>query len=89
MGSVEIAVTIVLTGVLVVLPVVVLAFRHHQKMTELLNRNRGELSEGLEQKLDAIQRELAEIKDRQNELILERHQELPPTAPRVEDRITD
>ncbi len=89
MGSVETAVTIVLTGILVVVPVVALFMYHQRKMTELLHRNQTGVSEDLATRLDAIQNELAELKDRQNELILQRHDAVPHLSPKVEDRIQE
>ena len=89
MGSVETAVTIVLTGILVVVPVVALFMHHQRKMTELIHRNHTGVGEDLAKRLDSIQRDLAEVKDRQNQLILQRQDPDSPPLPSVSDRISD
>lgn len=87
--GVEAVVAIVLTGMFVVLPVVFIMTNHQRKMAELLHKQQGprEGQNELLQRLDAIQQELHELRDRQNELILERHDSGPPPVPKVEDRI--
>ena len=59
-------------------------------MTELIHRN-SEPSANNEvlARLDALQRQMNEMQNRQNELILEKHDQLPPPSPKVEDRIRD
>lgn len=90
MGSVETAVTIILTGILVVVPCVALFMNHQRKMAEIKQRTgSGENQDMLVQRLDAIQRELSELRNRQNELILQKHDQSPPPLPNVEDRIKE
>lgn len=77
-------------GLVVVLPIVCVLTKHQRKMTELIHKNSqpGQNDEVLA-RLDALQRQMNEMQDRQNELILEKHDQLPPPSPRVEDRIRD
>ncbi len=89
--GVEEVVAIVLTGVFVVLPVIFIMTNHQRKMAELLHEKRGsqEEQDELYRRLDAIQGELSELRNRQNELILRQHDELPQPIPKVADRIQE
>lgn len=76
-------------GLVVVLPIVIVLTKHQRKMTELIHKDRPAQSDEVLSRLDALQRQMNEMQDRQNELILEKHDQLPPPSPRVEDRIRD
>ncbi len=85
----ELAVTIVLVGVLVVVPIVVLLLRHQHKMTELIHKNHNpQHQDELLGKLSEIQNDMSELRNRQNELILSQNDD-PALTPRVEERIQD
>ncbi|MCH7903148.1 MAG: hypothetical protein IH944_01120 [Armatimonadetes bacterium] len=77
-------------GLVVVLPIVAVLTAHQRKMAELIHKN-SEPPESNEvlSRLDALQRQMNDMQDRQNELILEKHDQLPPPAPKVEDRIRE
>ena len=63
---------------------------HHQrKMTELIHKKNPEAQDELLARLDFMQRQLEDVRNRQNELIIQRHEELRPPSPTVEERIQD
>lgn len=76
-------------GLVVVLPIVAVLTAHQRKMAELIHKDRPAQNDEVLARLDALQRQMNEMQDRQNELILEKHDQLPPPSPRVEDRIQD
>lgn len=77
-------------GLVVVVPLVVILTMHQRKMTELIHKNRQpEQNDEILARLDAMQRQLEDVRNRQNELILQRHEQLPPPSPKVEDRIQE
>ena len=74
-------------GLVVVLPIVAVLTAHQRRMAELIHRNSQppESNEVLF-RLDALQRQMDAMQDRQNELILQKHEQLPPALPSVEER---
>lgn len=77
-------------GLVVVLPIVAILTAHQRKMTELLHKNHASgSSDELLRRLDAIQSQLDDMQDRQNSLILQRHEQSPPLSPRLEERIQE
>ena len=59
-------------GLFVVVPVVAILTVHQRKMAEIIHRSPGreDVSSQVLERLDAMQREIAEIRHRQNETIL-------------------
>ena len=76
-------------GLVVVLPIVAVLTKHQRKMTELIHKDRPAQNDEVLARLDALQRQMNEMQDRQNELILQKHDQLPPPSPKIEDRIRD
>ena len=81
-------------GLVVVLPIVIVLTKHQRKMTELIHQNRPPAqNDEVLARLDAMQRQMNEMHDRQNEILLQVHdrphlQSAPPT-PSVEERMQD
>lgn len=85
----DLAIMVVLFGVFVVVPVVALMLRHQKNMTELIHK-RQEPPDHTDQvlsRLDAMQQQMDEMKNRLNELLLQRHEESP--APKVGDQFQE
>ena len=81
-------------GLVVVLPIVIVLTKHQRKMTELIHQNRHpEQNDEVLARLDAMQRQMNEMRDRQNEILLQIHDRpqlhSAPSAPSVEERIKD
>ncbi len=77
-------------GLVVVIPLIVILTGHQRKMTELIHKSQQpEQRDEVLARLDALQRQMNEMQDRQNELILQRHEQARPPSPKVEDRIRD
>lgn len=71
------------------IPVIAILTVHQRKMTELIHKNHNSQNQDeLIGKLNEIQSELSELRNRQNELILSQHDD-PPLSPRVEERMQD
>ena len=77
-------------GIVVVIPLIVILTGHQRKMTELIHKSQQpEQRDEVLARLDALQRQMNEMQDRQNELILQRHNVAQPPSPKVEDRIQE
>ena len=81
-------------GLVVVLPIVVILTKHQRKMTELIHKNRQpEQNDEVLARLDAMQRQMNDMRDRQNEILLQVHDRpqlhSPPSVPSVEERMQD
>ena len=81
-------------GLIVVLPIVVILTKHQRKMTELIHKNHQPVqNDELLARLDAMQRQMEQMQDRQNELLLQLHDRphlhSPPPTPSVEERMQD
>lgn len=77
-------------GLVVVIPIVAILTGHQRKMAELIHKNhQPQQSDEMLARLDAMQRQMNEMQDRQNEILLQVHdlQQLP--SPKVEERIQE
>lgn len=64
------ALVITAFGAFVLVPVVLLLTYHQRKMAEIIHRGHGAREEEIVGRLEAVQRELADLRQRQNETIL-------------------
>ena len=77
-------------GGLVVLPIVIVFARHQRRMTELIHKRHQPLqNDEVHARLDAMQRELEAVRNRQNEAAVQRQEQSPASTPKVEDRLQD
>ena len=81
-------------GLVVGLPIVIVLTKHQRRMTELIHQNRPPAqNDEVLARLDAMQRQMNEMRDRQNEILLQIHDrphlQSPPSTPSVEERMQD
>ena len=81
-------------GLVVGLPIVIVLTKHQRRMTELIHQNRPPAqNDEVLARLDAMQRQMNEMRDRQNEILLQIHDRphlhSPPSTPSVEERMQD
>ena len=81
-------------GLVVVVPLVAILTAHQRRMVELIHKVHEPVqSDQVLARLDAMQRQMNEMRDRQNEILLQVHErpqlQSPPSSPSVEERIKD
>lgn len=70
------------------IPAIAIMTAHQRKMAELFHKNQNPAQQDeVVARLAAMQQQLNDMQDRQNELILQRYEQSP--SPKVEDRIQD
>ena len=75
------------------IPAIAILTVHQRKMAELIHKRHPQQSDEVLTRLDAMQRQMNEMRDRQNEILLQVHDRphphSPPPTPSVEERIQD
>ena len=78
-------------GLVVVLPLVAVLTKHQRHMAELVRKDNsapGQQNE-LVARLDLIQRQLEDLRNRQNEIIIHQHEHQSPPSSSIENRMQD
>lgn len=66
------------------IPAIVILTHHQRKIALVLRENHGSQQDQVLAQLAAMNAKIEEMQDRQNELILQKHDESPPPLPKVE-----